>query len=208
MIPRLLFVCALCVLVRPESAAAQPAFDAGVKLGLNITSISSDIFDLGNQANLIAGGFVVVDPANPLAFQIEALYAQKGASSDVPGLDGVEVDYLEVPVLVKFQLPFGGQVLPVAYGGPTFALKLREEVNTFGGFDVTDFVGDAFETFDAGFALGGGVDLQNVSSLGTVVVDLRYTIGLSNLSDRFNIGGTDADDLQNRVFSLMVGLLF
>ena len=113
-------------------------------------------------------------------------------------LTDVTLTYLEIPVLARYALPYGtGDSTFHVYAGPTFGVKLsdKQEIN---GDELDDDEAQDFKGADVGLAFGGGVSFDRW------VIDLRYTLGLTNIND------FDGDDLpvKNRAFTIAVGWLF
>jgi hypothetical protein len=120
--------------------------------------------------------------------QPELLFIQKGENYDARGVETkATLNYLEVPVLAK--VFFGGQVFK-AYvnAGPSLGLGLTGNQKVEGG--ETDIrVGDSSNDgrryldsrFDFGLQFGGGVGIG--LGPGSVLADVRYGLGLTDLSD-------------------------
>jgi hypothetical protein len=187
----------------------QPGFAAGIALDVPVA---------GN-------GFFSVQP--------ELLYVQKGHGVEAAGDGGSAVrltetfNYLEVPVLGKFN--FGGErVKAYVNAGPSvaYALNGRFTQDISGGLlafsseskyvfgeEPDNSIGDDtyrspkhYNRVDVGMQFGGGFGLK--VGPGTVLLDARYGLGLTN----FFKGRTDNDitsddqpNLQNRVFAFTLG---
>jgi len=156
-----------------------------------------DVTDSKSKSGFLGGVFVRVGVLGIVAVQPELLYTQKGAKSESGSTkDTWNLSYLEIPVLVRFDIPFV-IVRPFLYGGPTLAFKLSAKAKTeqSGQTDEADI--DGAKSSDTGIALGVGADL-NVLGFGSIVVDLRYTRGFGSF--------VDPGDIKNEVFSAMVGI--
>lgn len=197
----------------PATGRAQAGMDWGVKGGLDIsglrgssTGVRGSLFD--TKRGVIAGVFGVFDLAPEFGIEVDALFSMKGGKLSGPGVDpnGNPVmstegffilDYLEFPILARYNLPVQGDVTPHLYAGPTIALKVsgRARYSQLPGADL-----DAARTLDAGVAAGASVDL----ALGgrNIVLDGRFGLGLTNA---FRWSGPD---LKNDTFSLMAGVSF
>jgi hypothetical protein len=192
-------VLALVLLVVPSSVAAQ-GITYGVKGGINFATLDIDPdedSEAGNRIGIVAGGFVALPLGARLTIQPEGLYSQKGQKADFEGVEAaLELDYIEVPVLVKFRLTSGGFHV---FGGPSMAFKVRSRaVASFGGTTVETGEDDIIKDSDFGVVFGAGQDFGKWS------IDGRYTMGLSN------IGEADDDDqkVRNRVISVLAGIRF
>ena len=182
-----------------SSAMAQQAV-YGVKAGINLAKINFDPEpeedNLDRRIGFVGGLFVVVPMTDLIAFQGEALFSQKGASGD----EGkVELDYLEVPLLLRVGHAPSGSTSFHAFAGPSVGLKLRARAtSTFDGETEDEDIGDDVETFDLGLVAGAGVDV------GRFTLDGRYTWSLRNVNNL----APDEVEIKNRVFSIMAGVRF
>ena len=171
MSPRTLLLGA--ALLAAPVASAQTAF--GLKAGLNVSDLTGD--DVGGsepRLGFTGGAFVNVPFTPAFSVQPEVIYSQKGVSTEDDDAT-LEVDYVEVPVLLKYAVPVTETGLTLgAYAGPALGFKISEEVSSaFGGSADTDL----FKSTDVGAALGVTV------GAGPFAVDGRYTLGLSSAID-------------------------
>jgi Outer membrane protein beta-barrel domain len=165
------------VLLLPAAAAAQGvAF--GVKGGVNLagqqvsgTGAPSPSMRIGP----IAGGFVTLPLGRRFGLDVEGLYSSKGAKVTALGIETtVQIDYFEVPVLLRVNFGEGSRRYFVA-GGIAPAVRLRAKARTpFSGSTEEIDVADEVERFDAGVSGAGGVEA------GRFVFDARYTFGFTN----------------------------
>jgi hypothetical protein len=128
------------------------------------------------------------------AIQPEVLYSTLGAKTNELVLDRAtdaefEVDYISVPVIVKYYL-IGGLNLEA---GPQFSFNTKSDVQgDFESDDVTEEFDDP-GSFDVGGAVGLAYDLP----LG-LFAQARYIFGLSEIYD--------TRDMKNNLIQLSVGL--
>lgn len=172
----------------------------GGRAGLTFMTVGGDDADddLDRRTGFMLGGFALVDLEGPLTLQPELTYIQKGATDPDSDLT-TKLDYIEVPVLVKFQLPVTGPVSPNLFGGPTLGFNVTSEVENDDGDtqNIDDTNGAEF-----GLALGGGIDFGLVGT-GTLMVDVRYELGLTSIDD------SDADlSAHNQGFMITAGFVF
>jgi opacity protein-like surface antigen len=169
----------------------------GIKGGLNLSTIVGG--DVDNTKTLVGfhvGGFAEIHVVEKFFIQPELLYSAQGAKFDGPfGTDGdVKLDYLNIPVLGKYYIidkKFSVEA------GPQLGILLSAKGN---GEDIKDFT----RSTDFGFNLGAGYNLTDNFSVG-----LRYTIGLSPISDN-DIDNSDDyyDSAKNSNFQISLGYKF
>jgi hypothetical protein len=188
----------------PQPAAAQDSV-VGVKVGVNFATLDFDEGDTEENkglTGLMAGVFFIRPIDGNFGVQIEGLISQKGTKVEDDFFDEeleIKLNYLEIPVLARYELPFGtGDSVFHVYAGPTFGIKLSDS-QKIDGEDLDDDFERDVKGSDIGLAFGGGV------SFDMWVIDLRYTHGLTNIND-----DVDADDfdVKNRVFTIAVGYRF
>lgn len=77
------------------------------------------------------------------------------------------MDYLEIPVLLKFNLAPDAKVHPNLFVGPALSVLLNSEVSFINeSFDVKD----GMKSTDISIVFGGGVDVKKIT------FDIRYTL--------------------------------
>jgi hypothetical protein len=167
------------------------------------------------------------------AIQPEVLYVMKGGKAGFPegeaeGYDitmKVKMDYVEVPVLIKYNFPTQGTISPNLFAGPVVAFNVAAKVESE-GYPVEageDFPSEDIEnkkSVDFGIAFGGGLGLA-VGETGKLTFDVRYTLGLADLFDDISESEYDEDKVyfanekdgsalafKNSDIRLMVGFFF
>ena len=204
-----LVVLALAVALSAAPAHAGLAF--GVKGGVSISQVRADLFDTDNRTGFVGGVYAAFGLTPGLAIQPELLLVRKGAelfSTDVSigGLDlgdfgtTLDVDYLEIPVLLRFSLPTPGPLGARLLVGPVASFKVNEALSTTGLVDYS-FATDQIKTADFGIAAGAAVAFGSGNL--RLVGEGRYTLGLADVSD-LPYGG----DIKNGSFYAMAGLEF
>jgi hypothetical protein len=202
------FLSGLIVLAVASSPSVAVAQDVayGVKGGLNLATVSFDPelpVDYGLRLGIVAGAFVSLPLGSRLAVQPEALFSQKGAAVDDDGVDAtLRLDYVEIPVLLKYSLSgarTAGRPSVFVLGGAAVAFKIRAEASaTFGEETIDDDVDEDIEDVDLGIAFGAGLAFDRVT------IDGRYTLGLSNIST----DEEEAGKARNRTLSVLAGFRF
>jgi hypothetical protein len=198
----LTIVLAMAAIVLPRAAAAQ-GLTYGAKAGVTLATVSEDPEGLsrwGYRVGLAVGGYVALPLGSRLAIQAEGLFNQKGARADDEGLvTTLKLDYVEVPVLVKYAVTHGGARSIHVFGGPSIAFKVRSRATaSFGDTTIDTDEDENIENVDVGIAAGAGIDFGRWS------VDGRYTFGLSNLVK----SEADEGKLRSRAISILAGIRF
>jgi len=180
---------------------SQVAFTKGVKFGLNMANFSgSDVSNTSNRTAFKVGAFGIFDLGGLVSLQPEVLYTMKGASEKIDVLGTTvkvtyKLAYLEIPVLVRLNLPLqGSTLLPGFFAGPAMAFKLSGKVKAEGGGSTEETDMENVKSTDWGLVFGFGLNV------GPIYVDVRYNMGLSTIDD-----SADPSDIKNRVISFNVG---
>ena len=214
----------------PTPSQAQIDIKPGVRVGFNSSSFGGDTdqynqalsgvlgqiggsvdVESGRRSGFMVGGFAVVDFGGPFALQPELRYIQRGYTIDLTtsaggqsfSADGtLKLDYIDIPVLARFEFPSGG-ITPHVIAGPTvgFNVTSEAEFEAQGQSQTTD-QSDGTSGTDFGLEFGGGVDFG--LGLGTVTIDARYGLGLSNIIDANNTNLS----VSNRALMVTAGLTF
>lgn len=196
---RIVMAVALVTLGAALPASAQTI---GFKIGPTFSNIDVEDDDGGTQSNLTSfggGGFVRFGMAG-LALQAELLAVTKGTKfDDLIGDDDLDlkIDYIEIPVTAMFR--FGA---PYVFAGGAVAFEINCEED-LGGLDRScdedDPNADTFARKGTDFGLVGGAGLEFPVGPGNLLVEGRYTHGLTNISDE----GTNS--IRNRYFAVFAG---
>lgn len=199
------------ILPLPAQAQLGEGIDIkpGVRAGVDFMTFWGDDVDsdeTSRRTGFIIGGFVLADFAGPFAVQPELMYIQKGASEEgtlpdgTPGTTNTKLGYIEVPVLVKLQVPLEEGITPSVFAGPALGLNVTGEVEfeVEGEGVVATTDADNVNTAELGLVLGGGIDID--FSVGTLMGDIRYGLGFTDIIDEGDISG------KNRGFMITAGL--
>ena len=192
---------ALVLLMIPSTVSAQ-GISYGVKGGINFASVSfdpSEDINTGTRIGIAVGGFVALPLGSRLTIQPEGLFSQKGEKADLDGVVAkLELDYIEVPVLVKYAITQGASRSFHVFGGPSMAFKVRSRATaSFGGTTVE--TGDEnIKDTDFGVVFGAGMDFGKWS------VDGRYTMGFADIND----DESDETKIRTRTISVLAGIRF
>lgn len=206
----LMALAALTLLVTTASYA-QVSMDKGVLFGLNFATAGGK--DATNptwdsKTGLAFGAFVSFKLADLFSIEPELLYMQKGATAKViqnnTTIDlTAKYSYLEVPVLVRLNIPLAGNVAfkPSIFAGPAFALRLgTPTIKAEGGGQTVEQDIQNTSSTDFGLVFGAGARIPGIV-LNGILIDVRYNLGLSSVDDSAN-----KLEIKNRVFSILLGV--
>lgn len=160
-------------------AFSQASVSLGIKAGANFAN--TNISGSESITSLHAGAYGLFKFAS-LGVQPEVLFSKQGSS--FTGGSEVNLDYVNIPVMVKFYLPAGLNL----QAGPQFGVLLNAEDEA--GNDLKD----GLKNSDLSAALGAGWD----APFG-LQFSARYVFGLSDINDG---AGTE---VKNKTFQLSIG---
>lgn len=178
------------VILGVEGTAAAQGF--GVKAGPTFSSFSSDDLDFKNRTGLQGGIFLGGNRSGLLGLQVEANFIRKKSESEALG-KSIEIDYLQVPVLLRLNFGTKSNNGFDFYGivGPSMEAKIREKIEGV-TFD------DGFESFDLGLMFGAGLEVSRF------IVEGRYEKGLRTINKSFS----DFAEIKKDSFSILFGIRF
>jgi len=216
-----------CLAASPS--LAQKNFDFGAKLGLNSTGMFGDAVNENSfpKQGFVGGVFVRWGLTPTMMVQAEVLYTRKGTDCTVEGIPGlidtlaVKLDYIEVPVLFRYDFSVPMKFKPHLLIGPAVAFNVSARGTTDDG---SSFYPDKFDipntrSVDFGLVMGAGVDFS--LGAGALGIDARYTLGLMNAFEDMSSDDVSSDseeipfvddgralDLSNGGFSFMISYAF
>jgi hypothetical protein len=174
----------------------------GIKAGYNSANFNDTDASTDSRSGFTAG--LTYDfgiPMSPITIQPGVFYAQKGVSSSGEiGNGEIKLDYIEIPVVAKFDFILDNPLLtPHVYFGPYLGFNINAEAEgSLDGSDGSSSVDISDETkgTDFGVVVGAGADITKFN------VGLRYSAGLTDIAENDNIDG------KNGVFSIVAGINF
>lgn len=189
----------------------------GVKLGIGFSYMSTEYDDLEPyfeyKIGFHGGAFLTYQLSPKFDLQPEFLVAVKGINQGgILSILDWSLNYLEVPVLIKYKLTPDKKFKTTLYMGPQFSYLLSSEFDVIfmDPIDVTE----AMKRLDFGLVLGGDINYKRI------VFEARYTLGLRGIVDKdgFNeLTGAEIDDfyyltedpvVKNNFLSFMFGFKF
>ena len=186
---------ALCLVIA-RGAGAQfrtdplPPARVGLTAGVSFARVAGDGFaDVTIRRGFVGGASVITPFTETTAFQLEALYAMKGASlrNGAGSTASVGLDYVEIPLMLRRDVRLSNGMRPFAYSGPALNLKVLERDDPAAG---------EFKTVDVGWVFGGG--LAFAAGRRAITIGARYEVGLRNI--------TTVGDTKNRVLSFVASV--
>lgn len=184
-------------------ATAASAQTIGFKAGASLSNLSIDgsTEGLDYRTGFVGGGFIRFGFGR-LGIQPEILSVTKGAELDDPaGDESISIEYVAIPVLLHLPLTYGASFAPYIMGGPEFAFDIGCEQEVGGvAVDCDDAGVDEFQrkSLDIGLSAGGG--LAFAVGPGALLVEGRYTWGLTNIQEV-----ETESEVKNRSAYLMAG---
>ncbi len=210
---------ALLFLSLGSSAALTQDMRFGAKAGISLfnttTSFSGGGFSVeatsDRRLGFAAGAYAIIPINDRFSFQPELMFVQKGGKmtdddfffedddffEDEGGTSELIFNYLDIPLLVRFDIPVEASAAPYLTAGPVLGILLsgREKFN-----GESTSIADELKSLNFGLSLGAGLAFNQFH------VDLRYEIGLSNILDMEM--EDDIDDFMDFDFSVKTsGLL-
>jgi opacity protein-like surface antigen len=191
----------------------------GAKLGLNISNFSGDLTDAKSLIGAQLGGFDEIKITDKFAVQPELLFSMQGSKTSYSETDvnysysensKNKLNYLNIPVLAKFNVSEKFALL----AGPQFGLLMSAKQD----FDITETISGVTDNYSESvdaknfyksvamsFNLGAAYSFTD-----NIFVDVRYNLGLSNISKDFTdeFGDSYSADIKNNVIQFSVGYKF
>ena len=202
-------------------AHGQVEVNPGIKAGVNFASFGGEDTDEFFQGadekfrtGVILGGFVEIDPPGPFALQPELLYVQKGSKAEatvggetVTGID--KINYIEVPLLAKWQISVTGPLTPTLFAGPAVGVPVSatSEIEGSGGSSSTD-IDELIKPTDLGIHIGAGLDVA--TGTGELTLDVRYQFGITTIlrGDNKSLQDRGVEKIKNRGIGITAGFAF
>lgn len=215
----LLMTLAVCAFGAGPAGAGNLSFGAKAGFGLaNLTGTPDYWEPFTDYKAGLSGGLVVLYEFNDrLALQPELLYSQRGVKSNLyEGIVLVDVtasfDYVELPVLLRYQFPLESRFKPHLFAGPSVSYNLNAELELSASvLSASADIGSVTQVSDFGVVAGGGFAYE--AGPGVITLDARVYYGFTNvlLTGDFEINGStrtiEEDDFKNYAFVFMLGFI-
>jgi hypothetical protein len=180
---------------------------------------SASITDLGSMTAFSFGGFVNLQFTEEFSIQPELLYIRKGGKQDLEvgttiggslpldfsGELKWKLDYLEIPVLLKYTVPTEGSFAPSFFAGPAIGFLATSNLGVgIMGFSEDVDIGFLTAGVDFGVVVGAGFNID-LGPTKFITVDGRYSLGFADWTDEPLI---DVVELKNSGVEIMAGMGF
>lgn len=192
MTKNLKFFAVVLAMVLASSAMAQLSVGPRAAVNFSNAAFDSEGVNSGNRLGFAFGAAAEIGVSERFAIQPELLFSQSGfilkdefeLSDELVDLD-VRYNYLQIPLLAKLKFGSGAAVFNL-FAGPhvgfglgdiTLKTKVMGEKET----ETQSWEDTGYTKFD--FGVTGGIGVSFPVGQGKLGLDLRYQLGLSNLSD-------------------------
>ncbi len=217
-----LFVLTLVMLLAISAMAQDPVkglTGAGFKAGVVMAKATGDNIDLiadennvdiKNLMGFAVGGFIEYSFSPSFAIQPEILYNTKGVKFEQGDVtDKVTMTYMQIPVLLKFNIPTAGNFDPFIYAGPSVGILLSAKDKLEGTDDDYDEdIKDSFKSTDFTAVLGLGAGIPMGTS-GQLTFEFRYDMGLTNVAEDMVVDTeTFEGDVKTQNMGIFIGFSF
>lgn len=190
---------AALAIAAPASAQAVLGFHGGA----NFTRFGGS--NLDRDTGLNVGASILWPLSESFGLQIEASYSEKGTSGrNGPLRAKISLDYIDIPVLLRYALPLSGPVGVHLYGGTAISFEVDCSISaSLGEIMVssdceTNDLDFTTQTIDFGMMTGAGIDYTLSSGI-NLVVDALWNFGVNNVAEDFLRA-------RNRTFTVRTGV--
>ena len=175
----------------------------GLRLGLGFGTVNNsgaDEYDGPSSRTGLNVGAVVgfqLSPSAPVYLESGLFYTEKGGRNDKQQEIDFNLNYLELPILVKYCVDIDGEFSLQPFAGGYLAYGVGGKIKRHTDRTIESaFSSDQFKRFDGGLRFGCGIEYQ------MLYADLAYELGLANI-------GRDAfEKTHNSCFYLNIGVNF
>lgn len=173
----------------------------GVKAGVNLANLTgSDVENTSILTGMAGGAFLCYNITDIFAVQPEILFSMKGAKEDSAGTSiKWKANYIEIPILLKANLPTEGKIKPSLYAGPGFGILVSSKQTDGTEMDVKDFT----KSSNIGIIAGAAVAYEMGNA--ALSLDARYEVGLQTIAKTNADDTGDAPEVKTSDITIMVG---
>ncbi len=178
---------------------AQQRFSAGPRVGVNLSDFVGGPVSTKPIVGLTAGGFIMYSSLSHFGISADLMYSQKGADVQTPYRH--RINYLEIPIALRYFLTRSGKFRPNVFFGPALGFRLDgREINKT--TNTKRNMSAEINAVDLGLTAGFQLNFKGAGRRQRFLIDGRYTYGLPETYTQTNI------DRHNSVFTLTLGYGF
>lgn len=174
----------------------------GMRLGLNVSNLTGDTDAFkGAKAGLNFAGVIGirVSESTPIFLESGLYFTQKGCSKEKNNY--VNLNYLEIPILLKYGIQVADEIAVLPFIGPTFSYGIGGKMKGGDGADKEDSFGsNKYSRGDVGIKLGCGAEYNKL------YLEAGYQFGVTNIAD-WKIANNDAS-VHNGALFINLGVNF
>lgn len=175
----------------------------GLRLGAAFSTVNSDDRELdggsiktGLNVGVAAGW--QLHYSSPVYLESGLYYTEKGGKGTHDNKKFTyNLNYLEVPLLIKYYVPLNGNASLQPFAGGYMALGIAGKIKDYGDRQAySSFDDNTFQRFDGGLRIGCGLQFD------MIYIEGAYEFGLANICD------DTFDTSRNRCFYVNCGVNF
>jgi hypothetical protein len=187
---------------------AQQRFSAGPRVGVNMSTFGRDAQGYTLRPGVAAGAFLMYSSLNHFGISGDVLYSQMGSKFSQNNESFKQrINYLEIPVALRYFLTLSGDFRPNLFFGPSLGIKLNAKntnyTNTNPAITRSDIDNSAqFNNLDLGLIAGFQLNFKGLAERQHFLIDARYRYGLSDITIDQN------QNINNSTITLTLGYSF
>ncbi|MBQ3877329.1 MAG: PorT family protein [Prevotella sp.] len=173
----------------------------GIRLGMNVANLTGDAVNTGAKIGLNFGGTVGLrlSDTTPVFLESGLYYTGCGTSKDK---NSVSLNYLELPLLIKYGIQATDDIAVLPFIGPTFRYGIFGGKTKIAGGTKFDSFGDGkYKRADMGIKIGCGAEYNKL------YLEAGYQFGITNIADWQLVSGDDAS-VHNGALFVNLGVNF
>ena len=167
----------------------------GMRLGLNVATLTGDAPDgLGSKAGLNFAGVIGlrVSDTTPVFLESGLYFTQRGARKDKNNY--IDLNYLEIPILLKYGIQASDDIAVLPYIGPTFGLGVAGDTKIAGAKEGS--YKHWCDRADVGIKIGCGAEYNKL------YLEAGYQFGITNIAKNDDLS------MHNGAFFVNIGVNF
>jgi hypothetical protein len=183
--------------------AQEKDISFGAKGGFNMATFQESI-NTKSKPGIVAGITVDYNIKDDFFILSGLEYVVKGNKVDggEGNGDGIDLNYLQLPVHIAYKYELTQDIKLVADIGPYFAYGIRgkikyKAIGDYEAYDINAFDDGAYKRFDLGLGLGAGIEVSRIN------IRIGYDHGLSKINEFQSIV-----DMENCSVAFTVGYKF